>query len=334
MSASTFSNSLLKQDDRKRQLEEMSAARDLLLFNQAALLKGADGPAIVKQWQKHCKEMFGIGEDENIIANFSKTFRESKRFPGGLFTYAARVQTLPADQKNSLIKLLGEYATAVLKGSFPAIRYDFSRNEHLMKIFSKNEPLLKLWKANTSIPATALISNISSAQPSPQKPQDLVKNLLKQSLGDGHLEKNRFPTLYSVNWNDSTSINDTLSQLKGQYNEIKNKIDKEKTNKRELDFLRKQKDRIIIETSCLELCLLEDTKMIESVKALIKKFSEDFPEEITFKQDLEGMQSQLTPREAHRAKWVVEDTDQWEDMLLMGTEVNNSCQRINGDAKL
>ena len=43
----------------------------------------------------------------------------------------------------------------------------------------------------------------------------------------------------------------------------------------------------------------------------------------------------LDPSKASKAAWVkIQTTDAWEDLILLGTEVSNSCQRIDGDPKL
>src|SRR5579863_84576 len=64
--------------------------------------------------------------------------------------YVTRLQTLPEDEKDLLMPLVGKFANTVLDGTFPQIRYSFTNNKHLETVFSGNEELLKKWQ--TSLP--------------------------------------------------------------------------------------------------------------------------------------------------------------------------------------
>ena len=57
---------------------------------------------------------------------------------------------------------------------------------------------------------------------------------------------------------------------------------------------------------------------------------------ITFRDDIEDIIKALSigVQSAKHLDYIIQDTDQWEDLLLIGTEVSGSCQRISGDASV
>jgi hypothetical protein len=125
----------------------------LLSFGQEESLKNITNTTeLVRQWKIFMGKTFNIKAD--VLDKFFPTFGSSKRYPNGLITYAARLQTLSKEEKNLLMPLLGKFISAVLDGTFPKIRYSFADNIHLAAVFSGNEELLKAWQ--TPFPAAKL----------------------------------------------------------------------------------------------------------------------------------------------------------------------------------
>jgi hypothetical protein len=186
--------------------------------------------------------------------------------------------------------LLGKFASAVLDGTFPQVRYSFTDNPHLKTVFSGSEGLLKQWQ--TSLPI-----NINSQESLIEKtPLEQVQKLMRDALENHHLgadQDAKYPELKAI--------------LDGTFNEPT-----------ENEILR----------HCA-IILNPMTNELELKSALIE-LQKHFPKDIQFHHDLKDMVAKLeTP--ASSVPFTIEDTDAWEDLLLMGTEVDGSCQNINRD---
>jgi len=139
---------------RKDQQTCVTAVHSLLYFGQEEILKNVT--AIVKEWQAFMGKTFYIRED--LLDKFFPTFGQSQRYPNGIIIYATSLQILTEEEKNQLMPLLGQFASGVLDGTFPGIRYSFANNPHLETLFSDNEKLLQKWQ--TSLPIK--IDNLTS----------------------------------------------------------------------------------------------------------------------------------------------------------------------------
>lgn len=299
------------EEDRAKQKESVISARDLLFFGEGGLLKDAVPENLVGIWQNSCKKIFGISKN---LEEFSKLFRYSERYPGALFTYAARLHTLPAEEREPMIEMLGKYAAAVVDGTYPAIRYDLSGNEHLQTIFHGQKGLLDKWKSSFAIDATAILAKAEESAKA-EEPRELVKRLLRQSIFDNHLgpeQSAEYPTLCSLkDWNGA-SIDKALQEVSSKAT---------------------SKENMQVEVAILKLLEagLNANVVKQRLDELYNKLSK-FKKDTQFTKDVKDLKGMLEPSKASREGWTVHDSDQWEDMLLMGTEVPNSCQKINGEA--
>ena len=88
-----------------------------------------------------------------------------------------------------------------------------------------------------------------------------------------------------------------------------------------------------IENDILRNCaeVLSPKTSEPELKLALMQLQKLFPnDDAQFYHDLKGMVANLeTPQSS--VPFTIEDTDAWEDFLLMGTEVDNSCQHIQGD---
>jgi len=141
---------------RKSQQHWIAAVHSLLAFGQEEILKNVTATTLIKEWQTFMVKTFNIRDD--LLDKFFPTFGQSKRYPNGIIIYAARLQTLPKEERDILMPLLGKLINSVLDGTFPQMRYSFTDNKHLETLFSKSEELLKKWQ--TSLPIK--IDNLTS----------------------------------------------------------------------------------------------------------------------------------------------------------------------------
>ena len=258
---------------RKNQRNAIGAVTSLLHFGQEQILKEVNDIAtLVSRWQNYMVQVFEIKSDN--LSNFFPTFCLSKRRPNGLMTYAARLQTLPKEEKDKLMPLLGKFAGAVLDGTFHQMRYEITNNRHMQTVFSGNVDLLKKWQTSLPIKITepSVLEKISS-------PQERVQKLMRDALDNHHLEK------------ESSEEIELLCQT-----------------------------------------VLDPKTEPPQLQAALESLQKLFPDPSSqFHHDLKGMIATLIPREPSACKWIIEDTDAWEDLLLMGTEPDHSCQHIERD---
>ncbi len=135
---------------RKNRQNWIAAIHSLLSFGQEEILKNVTNTTeLIQEWKTFMGKTFNLRDD--VLDKFFPTFGQSRRYPNGLIIYAARLQTLPQEERDLLMLLLGKVITAVLDGTFPQMRYSFNDNQHLETIFSANEELLKKWQTPIKI---------------------------------------------------------------------------------------------------------------------------------------------------------------------------------------
>jgi hypothetical protein len=262
---------------RKSRQNWIAAVHSLLYFSLEESLKNITNTTeLVSQWQVFMGKTFYIKAD--ILNKFFPTFGNSKRCPNGLFTYAARLQTLPKAERDVLMPLLGKFANAVLDGTFPKVRYSFADNPHLKAIFSGNEELLKKWQ--TPFPIIQ------------------VQTLMRNALAYRHLgadQDAKYPELKAI-----------------------------------LDGTFKDADEGIVRNCAI---VLNPETALPELKSAVIELQKLFPSaDVQFHHDLKEMMATLDPNPSEL--FTIEDTDAWEDFLMMGTEVFDSCQNIQGDPAL
>jgi hypothetical protein len=284
-------------DYRIVQADAIAAINTLLFFGKGALLLKnlSDVQALLTLWKNFMAEAFHI--QTSALSNFIATFCKSKRYSNGLVTYASRLQTLPAAEKTLVMPLLGKFAGAVLDGSYPQIRYDFSENWHLETVFSNNGELLKKWQ-------TALSIKINKTKPVVvESPEEQIRRSAHRALSDRHLGEDQetfYPGLAAL--------------LAGK------------------TAPSPPPDAGPLEQQVVRKCatLLDPKSDLTELKAALDELLKLLPEDVEFRNDVKSMLERLSPQ-ASEETWVIEDSDAWEDMELMGTEVDGSCQRIDGD---
>lgn len=301
------------EDQRKIQDELIISTRDLLFFERGAELKEATLDNLTEKWQTACKEIFGVTEN---FERFSQLFRSSKRYPGALFTYAARLYTLPPEERATLIPFIGKYVTAILDGSFPDMRYDLKQSEHLQTIFADRKSLLDAWRKPLVVNADEILGKSENVQI--EKPQNYIKEKIRQAITEKHLGENQeklYPTLCSLDWTNPEAVKKALVNMNARFE-----------NKSE------NKENMQIELAILKLLDpdLKPTSVVQKLGELGNKLSK---KDFAFKNDIDECWLKLKPSKTTQMKWTVQDSDHWEDLLLMGTEVPSSCQSIDSSAE-
>lgn len=130
---------------RKQQKALIRACKTLLSSDKFNNVKG--NPTAQDIININEKILWPLGT--NISTEVVSEAFNSTRFPSGILTYAAFLQTL--DDSHNVIRELGRFIEGVMNKQFPDMRYDLDTNPHLKTIFENNSSLLEKWRAPLSI---------------------------------------------------------------------------------------------------------------------------------------------------------------------------------------
>jgi hypothetical protein len=276
-------------------------------------LKNADNEqALQDEFQKAFCQKFSI----ETITDFSNKFRgtlHSFRNHTAIFSYAASLAKLGGADREALFTLFRSLIYDILENKFTTTRYEAS--EHLDKVFASRPDLSCLWKKGQSVPFQE-IGWVYSAQ----KAVDLAA-LLKRSFDEGHVHSKDLPHLYDYLTEANPEVNRSAFEqiLKAPKDESLTD-DQKKSYKFQthlIAFIRKGQE-LKVTLANLELALA----------------ASPFPSSHQFYQDLQGLLTNLQPQQStwkDYQQYIVVDSDDPCDLLLSGTEVEGSCQRVNGD---
>jgi hypothetical protein len=280
------------------QRDGIAALQSLLFFNQVALLNELkDSTTLIASWKTFMGEFFSISEEQ--LPKFIETFCQSKRYPNGLPTFASRLMNLPKSEQEELFPFVGKFARAVLEESFSTMRNNPVGNKQLETIASHDPNLLATWK--TSLPIT--LEETAQEAVTEQSPQQQIQKLLRGSIENHHIGPDaEYPELQEV--------------LSGS-----------------LNFNEDESRSSIVARHCASI--LDPKAEIPQLKTALAALQKLFPDPASeFHHDLKTMASRLDPSQSSSNTWKIEDTDAWEDFLMMGTEVDGSCQHIQRNPSL
>lgn len=271
-------------------------------------------------------------EIENINEKYDDTFGDPKQFrdQGAIFIYLASLNRFQdPHKKREAIRLFSKYIEEVLKSTLTNERYNLESNPHLKKVFEADHDgtLLKKWKEYKSIPAEMLVKNEGFGTS--------TINFLKsfqEKMSHNHLESNwrEYYPFFAQGLVIGTNIEKVIAALEEAKAEIKKplSIDLEEKNKK-IASLEAQK-------SLLLLCKNERLNKVAQIE-LLKSASQEFAG-TEFENDLNGLVVGLSSERRSGfedfSKYTVCDTDDPCDILLMGYEIKDSCQRLDGNPKL
>lgn len=264
------------------------------------------------------------------IQDFAKKFDESflkARQPNAFFSYANKLQVLPIEDKKIMNPLIRKLYIDILEGHFQNNRYE--AGNHLSTIFSWKAGFKEDWRKgsvkmiteNNDIKKIVNEFNFKSAI--------CEKIIVDKHLGENpNNEYSILLTILQSRENIEASIDKGIKELQ----EFKSKLISEESYEDE------QRQKIDLQISLIGTLDLRNSKSERS--KLIKTAQENIPKEHPqFLRDLKDLELVLNYEASKDHKldlnvgWTVEETDSWEDLLLSGTEVNQSCQSIYSDSK-
>ena len=288
---------------------------------------------------------------ENVTEKYDEIFA-SCRNPDGLMTYAAGLKTLDEPE---VMNCLGDYVVSVLDGTFKEERYKTERNPHLAKIVKFNPNLLKIWKEDLLYDLDTLTS--SGGTPAIFNPAEWLEVKL---ITDRHLGKTElsFVTRYFDKDADKKGVfQDLIAQInicrkEKEIAQLREKIDDFKKKnlsttdfKKALKSLSKQASenpelaKLTLQKACLNFIQkgqgAEKNVLIELLTEIDRALKQA-PQAILaseFAKDVKGLIEsfeELKSKDTCKEGLKVLFTDDPIDLLLCGTDVSGSCQRLDG----
>lgn len=327
------------QSDKKETDEKDKKAA----LEESSLKQPIDLDAAVYQVFKECLGLEAIPE---FTQKYTTTIGAGRN-PLALLVYAAQLGSLSAEEFEKATKSLKEFTTEVLNGekAYKAWRYKSSPGSHLDVIFKGREHVKAKWMEGEKLTLGELNKKIQeedlkvkAVTKSAYSEFDPVQYLKDRILGDKHTAPEKF-TLLENCLNDPKKCNEALKSLSQERKKDKlSKTEKYDPNNATTKpmFLRQ------LETALINLLVSSrpsSQKVADIDEHVLPQLTAIYGANSEIVKDIQALQKHLqagaqSDTKANiEKKYIIEDTDNWEDMLLSGTEVIGSCQRISGSSE-
>ena len=262
------------------------------------------------------KEIVPIKDIDNFTEKYDKTFGSSRN-PNALSIYAAKLASLPENE--SLLQLLATYVQTVLNNEFTEERYNKDKSDHLRKVFENREQLEKKWRQGACSPLTQFVK--PTEQKKPQEGKIDFKTILKEKiLDDKHIKPEDYPIICLYLKGEKT-VQDCSLKLANKLKETKD-------------------EKYMIQKQCLQLAnpTASSKTQTNSLNQLAKLLKNQKGTD-EFQNDVKAFLASLNNRKASKKDceykgWKIVDTDDPQDLLLCGTDIEGSCQRVDGNPDL
>lgn len=294
---------------------------------------------IQKILEKVFVERTGISHIANFGDKFKRILANPKAFDA-LLVYSSRLASLTGKIKDRAKKSFSLFVESVLNGNFnqgylgneplSSVRYDLSRNLHLETIFAKHPKQFPSWQKGAKIPLSQFLNdhNHQAAKFDP------VAFLHTKICADKHLDLVKFQDI-AASLKDMKLYPSLAAKWEAKYAEIKqiSRLPKEESKEDS-----KEESQLDICLAHVQLFAILSEKILvqkklEKISGLITTFKNLYGDAHQFIVDLQELKKQINPsqRKLNFDHWTVEDTDNWEDMILLG--IAGSCQNVNREVK-
>ena len=311
--------------DKLKALRLMSVI--LTIFGEDRFIKEvleAKNPDLEEIFSNSFNELFSIGEIEDLSETYEKTFGQF-RDPIALYTYLGSVKKLPEYKREEVSEVLTKYVKSVITGKYPKKRYKTEDNSHLQTISANRDGLLDEWQKK---PETKMVEEVlsTSEKDSGKDKLDFHKFVKDKIETDGHLEIDDYPDLQSYLDNSANFVN-LLKKLSDEKKELEKKDTKTEEEAKKLA-------KIILQIELINL--IRNNKKPKQQIQTLKKIQQQLQilPKTEFRNDVSGFIKKLESSSSSVNDLTITDTDDACDMLLIGTEIYGSCQRVNGNPSL
>ncbi len=250
-------------------------------------------------------DRLGFQEHFQNLENFERLSPE--RHPDAFFTYASRLNTLEEPRKTQALRCLTKLAAVVMEESFAEHRYNQKDSAHLKKVFEGNDELRKAWQQGAKLSMEQL---------------EVYQFLHKNIIGDRRLSPEEYTEIVAFLLAKSAADRKNIvEQLDRKLAKIKGGIERKKIEVQKILI------GIISTTDSVARNALLSVQLPKSLQELKDKGPQSLLHEIV---NLNERIAKRAKEESSR-KWHVEDTDAFDDLLLIGTETQ-SCQSVTTNA--
>lgn len=292
---------------------------DLLLLGKTEKLKTiTTKQEIVALMEEVYQEVLGDTKVDNFSEKYTDSFA-TFRNKQALWTYYAKLLTLSSNLKKETLPYFKLFVQSVLEGTFHETRYQ--KTEHLKTIFDARSDLKEAWTKDEIASSEELLEDIEIQKT--KEPLSLAtiltkfktKILVNKHLGQDVEEK--YPELILfLNHPQNRELNLKSIEEKRKQELKKPKSAEKKSNLGRLAFEKCLLDIFASETNC--------QKRLEEARRIAPPTSD-------FKHDLEGMIRLSTSPKKSSGNLQIMITDHPSEFILIGEEVQESCQRVNGN---
>jgi hypothetical protein len=252
---------------------------------------------------------FRLGALDNFAERYNSTFG-AYRQPEALKVYAGKMKATGDPAASSC---LGEHVTSVFDGSYRQRRYALEGNPHLQKI---PKEVLEKWQQNQQLPLLELLEGKALSH----KEETMFQWLHTKLILDKHMSLNLFPSLQ--NYLSCSTEEERSASYQNFVESMKNRKNLPQEQQKYLPLQKKLLELARSQTKENSLRLLKELQKIP------------LPEDCEFSNDLQAQITNFSKKVELGSVFTAHETDDPEDLLLCGTEVFESCQRIDGTPDL
>lgn len=256
-----------------------------------------------------------LPKDANFVKKYQAVLSAS-RDQTALFVYATRLSGLSNQEMQQCHGVLRNFILAIVEGeeNYKNWRY---RGKHLDQIFKARSDLIPSWQQNTK----RILPEIDVKEAG-ARPELNIREYLQNKIKAGHLKETELPDFQDYLKNSNPAIKEKLlksitgGKIQGKVydpNDIGSKHAFESKMQFQLIQLLEAKDNNEIAKCANQVLKLLETRL---------------GKDNIFFRDINALALPTTQKAGKI--YSIENTDRWDDLLLIGTEVA-SCQNIHRD---
>lgn len=291
------------------------------------------------------KSILGIKSIEDFGQKYASSIGAARN-PMALMVYSIKLGSLFGIDRQNALNSLREFASAVLQGTYKSWRYATPDGSHLETLFKEN-PLLKLeWQMGEKLTLGELQKIAAGEEP------DIKAESAAQAIDDNPLKtssqfnivrylKERTEHLKPHTFSFLNECLEHTDNCKGHLQKLA-EMNKQNPLPKKADYNESTKAAFLRTLEYALIKLLDpkippEKKMKDIDDFVLPKLIAIYGGTAQIVTDLMLLKAYLMTKKEDVTKenieqdYTIEDTDHWEDMLLCGTEVAGSCQRISGD---
>lgn len=259
------------------------------------------------------------------IKSFQELYQEkisSQRSPDSLLTYASRICRLKSTRQE-----LADWLDSVLDGSWRSKRYAEDNCKHQTTLYRLAPRLREKLPLICQEMGTLILGAETSERKATPFPFGRAK--IEEKIKDGHLDLKRFPHLSQFLSAHESEALELRKQLGKAASEAARKKKGNTDEQAQIPGL-----ELWFQLRLVSLCIHTDQRMlrVELKKAFelavrLRRMGAGIGE---FESDLKGALDSINKAFSSVDGFEVSLTDHYWDLLLIGSDVNGSCMRVNG----